>query len=122
MGWEVHGPGLYDILHTVHEHYGPKALYVTENGAAFEDVLDSDGRVRDRDRTAYLLDHLREVARAAADGLPLKGYFAWSLMDNFEWAHGYSKRFGLVHVGYATQRRTIKDSGRVFAHIASHGR
>jgi beta-glucosidase len=121
MGWEVHGPGLYDILHTVHEHYGPKALYVTENGAAFDDVLDPDGRVRDRHRTRYLLDHLREVARAAADGLPLKGYFAWSLMDNFEWAYGFAKRFGLVHVDYPTQRRTIKDSGRVFAHIARPG-
>jgi beta-glucosidase len=80
-------------------------------------VVGPDGQVHDPERAAYLNEHLAACARAAAAGVPLTGYFVWSLLDNFEWAYGYDKRFGLVHVDYATQRRTIKDSGRHYADV-----
>jgi beta-glucosidase len=118
MGWEVSPQGLYNILKYVHDNYHPPALYVTENGAAFADKVGEDGRVHDERRVAYLREHFRQAHRAMADGVPLKGYFVWSLMDNFEWAYGYSKRFGLVYVDYRTQRRFIKDSGYFFAQVA----
>ncbi len=119
MGWEVSPNGLYDILRFVWDGYHPKALYVTENGAAFDDVVSSDGQVHDERRVAYLRHHFAQAAQAIADGLPLKGYFVWSLLDNFEWACGQAKRFGLIYTDYATQRRIIKDSGRYVARIAS---
>jgi beta-glucosidase len=115
MGWAVDPDGLGDLLRRLHREYGDLALYVTENGAAFADVVAADGGVHDQERTAYLAAHLRSSAAAISDGVPLRGYFVWSLMDNFEWAHGYSKRFGVVHVDYATQRRRVKDSGRWYA-------
>jgi len=87
-----------------------KALYVTENGAAFRDEADAAGRVRDLDRVAYYRGHLGACRDAVRDGVPLRGYFAWTLMDNFEWAWGYSRRFGLVGVDYATQQRIAKAS------------
>ncbi len=105
MGWEVSPGGLYDILKYVHDRYAPPALFVTENGAAFADVLETSGRVHDERRVAYLREHFRQAHRAIQDGVPLKGYFVWSLMDNFEWAYGYSKRFGLVYVDYTTRQR-----------------
>lgn len=111
MPWEIYPPAIYDILKYVHEGYRPPALYVTENGAAFHDVVSPDGRVHDERRVRYLRDHLAQVQRAVAEGLPVKGYFVWSLLDNFEWAHGYDQRFGIVYVDYPTQRRIIKDSG-----------
>lgn len=110
MGWEVYPEGLYEILGRLHFDYRFPALYVTENGAAYPDQIGADGQVNDPLRVAFLKDHLAAAARAIAAGVPLRGYFAWSLMDNFEWAHGYSKRFGLVHVDYPTQRRTLKTS------------
>ncbi len=116
MGWEVYPEGLYDILTRVHQDYAPPALYVTENGAAFDDRL-VDGAVDDPQREAYLHDHLLQSHRAIEAGVPLRGYFAWSLLDNFEWAFGYARRFGLVHVDYATQTRTIKRSGRWYAGV-----
>ena len=85
-------------------------IYVTENGAAFGDVRTHDGRVHDPERTAYLESHIGAVLRAVADGAPIGGYFVWSLLDNFEWAHGYSKRFGIVYVDYPTLERVPKDS------------
>ena len=119
MGWEVHPEGLYDLLGRLHFDYRFPALYVTENGAAYLDRIGPDGRVDDPLRIAYLKEHLTAAARAIAAGVPLRGYFAWSLLDNFEWAHGYSKRFGLVYVEYPTQRRLLKSSahwyGRVIA-------
>jgi beta-glucosidase len=118
MGWEIDPDGLYEILLRVHSQYRPPAIYVTENGAAFEDLPDGRGAVRDPKRVAYLDGHLRSVHRAIADGVPLRGYFAWSLMDNFEWSLGYSRRFGLIYVDYATQQRTSKDSARWFAQVA----
>jgi beta-glucosidase len=117
MGWEVHATGLEELLLRLTREYGVREVMVTENGAAYHDVVDPDGQVHDPERTAYLKEHLAACARAAASGAPLTGYFAWSLLDNFEWAYGYDKRFGLVHIDYATQRRTIKDSGRHYADI-----
>ncbi|MFI6943752.1 GH1 family beta-glucosidase [Streptomyces sp. NPDC050418] len=121
MDWEVHARSLEDILLRVTREYGPRRLYVTENGSAYVDTVDPDGGVRDPERTRYLEEHLAACARAVAGGAPLAGYFAWSLLDNFEWAYGYDKRFGLVHVDYATQKRTVKGSGRRYAElIAGH--
>ena len=115
MGWGLDPGGLGDLLRRVHREYGDLPLYVTENGAAYVDEVSSDGAVHDPERTAYIAAHLDSCASAIADGVPLRGYFVWSLLDNFEWAHGYSKRFGVVHVDYATQQRRVKDSGRWYA-------
>jgi beta-glucosidase len=111
MGWEVYPRGLAELLRRLHRDYPLPPVHITENGAAFNDRV-IDGRVHDAERVAYLADHVAAVADALAAGVPLAGYFAWSLLDNFEWTRGYARRFGLVHVDYATQRRTLKDSGR----------
>ncbi len=110
MGWEVYPDGLHALLTRVADDYAPTAIYVTENGAAFGDVRSHDGRVRDPERIAYLQSHIAAVERALDAGVPVKGYFVWSFLDNFEWAHGYSKRFGLVYVDYPTLERVPKDS------------
>ena len=115
MGWEVYPHGLDIMLEELTRKYNPPALLVTENGAAFEDEWNGDGRVVDRRRVNYLRDHLAAVERAIEHGAPVAGYFAWSLMDNFEWAEGYRRRFGLVYVDFETQRRIVKDSGRWYA-------
>lgn len=118
MGWPIQPQGLRELLNRVHRDYtGPAGVdvYVTENGAAFDDEAGMDGSVHDVDRTEYLQAHLDAVLDAVDDGVPVKGYFYWSLLDNFEWAWGYAKRFGLVRVDYRTQRRTIKDSGWAYA-------
>jgi beta-glucosidase len=115
MGWEVYPRGLVDVLARVHRDYAPSAIAVTENGAAYSDRWDGGERVRDPDRVKYLQLHIQALAEALAQGVPLNGYFLWSLLDNFEWAEGYSKRFGLVYVDYPTQRRIVKDSGRWYA-------
>jgi beta-glucosidase len=110
MGWEVYPDGLHRLLVRVGEDYSPAAIFVTENGAAFGDIRGHDGKVHDPERTGYLESHLAAVGRAIADGSPVKGYFVWSLLDNFEWSHGYSKRFGLVYIDYPTLERVPKDS------------
>jgi beta-glucosidase len=110
-GWEVQPDGLYDVLARCHAYGRFPSIVVTENGAAFPDVLDGD-RVRDPRRTEFYRAHLTEVRRAVGDGMPIDGYFCWSLMDNFEWADGYGPRFGITYVDYPTQRRVVKDSGR----------
>ena len=110
MGWEVYPEGLYQLLTRVAREYAPRAMYVTENGAAFGDIRSHDGRVHDLERTAYIESHIDAVRRAIADGVPMKGYFVWSFLDNFEWSLGYSKRFGIVYVDYPTQERVPKDS------------
>jgi beta-glucosidase len=120
MGWEVSDHALFDTLLDVTQRYGPPALYVTENGAAFPDVLNADGHVHDDRRVAYLRNHIAQARRAIANGIPLKGYFAWSLLDNFEWAWGYERRFGIVYVDFPTQRRIIKDSGHAYAAIIAN--
>ena len=122
MEWEVSPQGLYDILHYVHENYAVPALYITENGAAFADEVSDDGQVHDETRVDYLRQHFSQAQRAIDDGIPLKGYFVWSLMDNFEWALGYDKRFGLIYVDYPTQTRIIKDSGYFLAQVAANNR
>lgn len=111
MGWEIYPEGLFELLVRIHGEYGGPTLYITENGAAFEDRLEPSGGVRDTDRLDYLRRHFLQAHRAIEAGVRLQGYFVWSLMDNFEWAHGYSKRFGIVYVDYETQRRVIKRSG-----------
>ena len=110
MGWEVYPVGLTDLLQRLHRDYAVPPLYVKENGAAFKDRL-LDGRVHDADRVAYIAAHIDAVGRAIDSGVPMAGYMVWSLLDNFEWASGYAKRFGIVHLDYASQRRTLKDSG-----------
>lgn len=118
MGWEVYPDGLRVLLGRIHRDYAPRAILVTENGAAYPEGPDASGRVTDERRRAYLESHIGACHAAIAEGVPLKGYFAWSLMDNFEWAFGYRKRFGLVHVDYETQQRTVKESGHWFARVA----
>jgi beta-glucosidase len=110
MGWEIDGSGLGEILRRLVAEYPRIPLVISENGAAFHDVVDADGVVHDRDRVDYIDLHLRTCHAAIEAGIPLEGYFAWSLMDNFEWAWGYGKRFGLVHVDYETQLRVPKES------------
>jgi beta-glucosidase len=110
MGWEVVPDGLRDLLLRLARDYSPKAIYVTENGAAYPDVRSHDGSVADQERQAYFEGYIGAAAEACASGVPLKGYFAWSLLDNFEWAWGYWKRFGLVYVDYATLERVPKGS------------
>ncbi|HSP97577.1 MAG TPA: GH1 family beta-glucosidase [Candidatus Dormibacteraeota bacterium] len=117
MGWEIYPDHLYDALTRITRDYGPLPIYITENGASFDDVV-RDGAVDDPQRTAYLRTHLAACQRAIADGVDLRGYFCWSLLDNFEWTFGYSKRFGIVHVDFASQQRLVKASGRFFAECA----
>ncbi len=116
-GWPIEPEGLTEMLLRVHREYGPERLMITENGAAFPDHVAEDGLVHDVDRTAYLRAHVQAVRQAVEGGVPLAGYFVWSLLDNFEWAEGYSKPFGLVHVDFASQRRTLKDSGRWYTDL-----
>ena len=120
MGWEIHAAGLVEVLTRVATEYAAPPLYVTENGSAFADTVAADGRVHDRERTAYLAAHLCACRDAVAAGVDLRGYFVWSLLDNFEWAWGYDMRFGLVHVEFASQRRRLKDSALWYAESARH--
>jgi beta-glucosidase len=120
MNWAIRPEGLYRVIMQAHDQYKLPAIYVTENGAAFPDEL-VGGTVRDPERKAYLESHIAAVLRALEEGAPVKGYFVWSLLDNFEWAHGYSKRFGLVYVDYATQARVVKDSGHWYGQLARTG-
>jgi beta-glucosidase len=114
--WEIYPEGIYELLVRIWKDYQPKCdIMITENGVPVPDGLDFDGRVRDERRIRYLRNHLAQVHRAMDVGVPVKGYFHWSLMDNFEWAHGFSQRFGLVYVNFKTQKRTLKDSGYWFA-------
>ncbi|MGA4856256.1 GH1 family beta-glucosidase [Streptomyces koyangensis] len=117
MDWEIEAGGLEELLLRLTREYGAHSIHVTENGSAFPDTVAPDGSVHDPERTAYLQDHLAACARAARAGAPVDGYYAWSLLDNFEWAYGYDKRFGLVHVDYPTQRRTMKTSGHAYARL-----
>jgi beta-glucosidase len=109
-GWEIDPGAFVELLGRIHRDYGPVPLYITENGAICDDVIDPDGTVNDPDRVAYLDGHMRACARAIASGVDLRGYCVWSLLDNFEWSDGYSKRFGIVYVDYPTQRRIPKTS------------
>ncbi|MGW0661975.1 GH1 family beta-glucosidase [Streptodolium elevatio] len=121
MDWPVDPTGLYDVLMRVRAEAPGLPLLVTENGAAYDDTVGPDGTVADPGRQAYIAAHLAAVARAVADGADVRGYFVWSLLDNFEWAYGYAKRFGIIHVDFASGRRTLKDSAHWYASvIAAH--
>ncbi|WP_426626070.1 GH1 family beta-glucosidase [Leifsonia sp. McL0607] len=123
MGWEVNPNGLRDLLVRLSAEYPTlPPLYITENGAAYDDVTAPDGRIHDEERTAYILAHIDAVREAIAAGADVRGYFVWSLLDNFEWAWGYEKRFGIISVDYSTQVRTVKDSGFAFADIIAAAR
>jgi len=117
MGWNIEPDGLYELLTALAGAYDGLPLMVTENGAAFEDIVSDDGAVHDPDRIDYIARHLDAVARAIEDGADVRGYFVWSLMDNFEWARGYSKRFGIVRIDYDTLERIPKDSSRWYAEV-----
>nr|WP_221473751.1 GH1 family beta-glucosidase [Planomonospora venezuelensis] len=121
MGWEIDDSGLHEILLRLAREYPRVPLVISENGAAFDDVMADDGTVNDSERLAYIEAHLRTCHAAIEAGVPLEGYFAWSLMDNFEWAWGYGKRFGLVHVDYETQRRVPKESALWYADTIRRG-
>ncbi|MEO8288704.1 MAG: GH1 family beta-glucosidase [Chloroflexota bacterium] len=110
MGWEVYPQGLYDLLTRLEADYSPGKMYVTENGASYSDGPDADGHIHDERRLTYLRDHFAASKRAIDAGVPLAGFFVWSLMDNFEWGKGYTQRFGIVWVDYDTQKRLPKDS------------
>ncbi|HEX7070566.1 MAG TPA: GH1 family beta-glucosidase, partial [Rhodothermales bacterium] len=115
MGWEVYAAGLTEVLEMVAKRYDNIPLYVTENGSAFPDPDHAvDGIVADPQREAYLKAHIRAVQTALDNGVDVRGYYAWSLLDNFEWAHGFSQRFGLIHIDYETLERTPKDSARAY--------
>jgi beta-glucosidase len=118
MEWEVYPDGLYGILSWIDKEYGNTPLYVTENGAAFPDTVEADGSVNDEDRLTFLQEYLKGCHRAISEGVNLRGYYLWTLMDNFEWGFGFSKRFGIVYVDFETQERTVKKSGRWYANVA----
>jgi beta-glucosidase len=118
--WLYIGPEvIYWTIRNVSDVWKPRALYITENGCSADDVITADGRVEDTDRVMYLRNHLTHLHRAASEGYPIKGYFLWSLLDNFEWADGYSKRFGLHYVDYKTQTRTPKLSAEWYREVTS---
>jgi beta-glucosidase len=117
MDWEIYPTGLRDILQWVRNRYGNLPLYITENGAAFDDPPGANYEIDDTPRVQYLKDHLRAASDAIEAGVDLRGYFVWSLFDNFEWQFGYSKRFGIVAVDSSTQRRILKKSARFYANV-----
>jgi beta-glucosidase len=120
MGWEVNPDGLYELLLRLRRDYGDIPIFITENGAAYDDDTVVDGCVEDPDRLEYLRAHLDALARAVAEGVDVRRYYAWSLLDNFEWEEGYGKRFGIVHVDYETLARVPKRSALWYRdHIAA---
>ncbi|MEU9395333.1 GH1 family beta-glucosidase [Streptomyces sp. NPDC048324] len=121
MDWPVDAGGLYELLTRLRDELPDTPVLVTENGAAYDDYVDPSGAVHDPERITYLREHLEAVHRAMEAGADVRGYFLWSLLDNFEWAYGYGKRFGMVHVDYASQRRTPKDSALWYAQVVASG-
>jgi beta-glucosidase len=120
MDWEVYPRGIYDVLLRLHREYAVPEIYIVENGAAFPDTMEEDGSILDPRRINYLHEHLLQVHAALDEGVPLKGYSVWALLDNFEWSLGYSMRFGIVHVDYATQKRTLKASGAWYREVIAN--
>jgi beta-glucosidase len=120
MGWEICAPAFRRLLTRIAREYPIPPVYITENGAAFRDEVSPDGSVHDPRRINYLREHFIQARLAMDDGVDLRGYFVWSLLDNFEWSNGYSKRFGLIYVDYATQQRVVKDSGEWYAQVIAH--
>ncbi len=117
MTWEVYPEGINQILGRLHFEYNFPAYYITENGAAFRDQINSKGQIEDLDRVSYIQDHLKMILKAIASGVPVRGYFVWSLLDNFEWTFGYSKRFGLIYVDYQSQQRILKSSAKWYQKV-----
>jgi len=117
MGWEVCAPALRRMLVKINNEYRLPPIYITENGSAFKDVVSADGKIHDPRRLDYLKQHFIQTHLAMQDGVDVRGYMVWSLLDNFEWAHGFSKRFGMAYVDYETQKRTLKDSGEWYAEV-----
>jgi beta-glucosidase len=123
LAWLNHAPqSMYWALNHAHTLYGPKALYVTENGAGYEDEPNADGEILDLHRRDYVRNHLIAVHHAIDDGLPVRGYFLWSFLDNFEWAEGYVKRFGIIYNDFKTQVRTPKLSATWYKHVIAENR
>jgi beta-glucosidase len=121
MGWEIYPEAFTDLLLSLNRKYELPPVYITENGAAMADRIE-DGVVDDINRSQFFQDHLAAVNRAMEQGVDVRGYFAWSLMDNFEWAEGYEKRFGIVYVDYETQNRMMKGSGHAFGDMLKRRR
>jgi len=121
MDWHIAPDGLRDTLVDLHQRYAPREIAVTENGAAYPDTIGPDGQVHDVPRVDYLARHVAAVADAIGAGVPVTGYYVWSFLDNYEWSLGYTRRFGLVHVEYASQRRTPKDSARWYQRLIAGG-
>ncbi|MBM4426267.1 MAG: beta-glucosidase [Chloroflexi bacterium] len=117
MGWEVCASALRRMLNKINREYNVPPIYITENGASFHDEVSADGKIHDPRRLDYLKNHFIQTRLAMQDGVDVRGYMVWSLMDNFEWGHGYTKRFGIIRVDYETQKRTIKDSGEWYAEV-----
>nr|MBA3791955.1 family 1 glycosylhydrolase [Rubrobacter sp.] len=117
MGWPVEPDGLTEMLVRLKDEYTEIPIYVTENGRAVHDYVDPEGNVKDEERISYLDSHFRAVNAAMERGVDLRGYMVWSFLDNFEWAEGYSKRFGIVYVDYPTQRRIPKASARWYKEV-----
>ena len=117
MGWEVYPAGLTELLRRVQRDYRPRKIYLTENGASYSQGPDARGRINDDKRTRFVRDHLLAARRAIDDGVPLAGYFVWSLLDNFEWERGYTQRFGITWVDYDTQQRILKDCGLWYSRV-----
>ena len=122
MGWHVAPDGMRDILLEINRRYSPAEIVITENGAAYEDVVESDGSVRDALRQSYLYRHIAAMADARDAGAPVTGYYVWSPLDNFEWSFGYTKRFGLIRVDFETQGRTVKQSGHWYGSLIAESR
>lgn len=120
IGWFIYPEGLHSVLHYIHKRYGDISIYITENGACYNDSP-VNGEVKDEERIQYMKKHLLQLNRCLASGLPIRGYYAWSLLDNFEWAEGYSKRFGLVHVDFDTLQRTPKNSYAWYKRLIASG-
>ncbi|MHC4064952.1 MAG: family 1 glycosylhydrolase [Planctomycetota bacterium] len=121
MGWPIVPDGLRRLLHWLTERYPSLPIYITENGACFDDKPDEAGLVNDQMRIGFLQDHLAAALAAMSEGINVRGFFVWSLVDNFEWACGYAKRFGLIRCDFETQRRTVKASGRWYARFIASG-
>ena len=117
MGWGINPDGFYDLLMRLNKDYGDIPIYITENGCATRDIVNVRGEVEDHNRIDFLTRYISAAHRALKDGVNLKGYYQWSLLDNFEWSFGFSKRFGIVHVDYKTLKRTIKKSGRWYSEV-----
>ena len=117
MDWEIYPDGLHSLLTRIQRDYDPPAIYITENGIACPDRIDAEGRIQDDGRIDYLRSHFRAAQRAMQEGVKLKGYYVWSLIDNFEWAYGFSKRFGIAYVDYRSQERILKASAHWYRQV-----